>query len=99
MFKVSAACIGLMILVTLSAASVTASDNIPATKPGEKAIYMVLLPNTDMAQATEMSSMQRCLAAIQYLTRAQCIEVVKPLSGNWPEEILQLIPPPDDEPY
>ena len=84
---------------TINFSSVAQAEDVPRTKPGEKTVYMVLLPNTDMAQATEMPSMQRCLDATQYLTRAQCIEVIKPLSGDWPEEILQLIPPPDDEPY
>ena len=73
-------------------------EAIPHAAPGDKAVYMVLLPNTDMAHASEMPSMERCRAAIRYLTRALCIEAVKPASGDWPEEILRLIPPPDDAP-
>ena len=87
---------GIMMIATAQAAHV---EDIPHTKPGEITVYMVLLPNTDMAHATEMPTLQRCRDAIQYLTRARCIEVVKPLSGDWPEEILRLIPSPDGGPY
>lgn len=85
--------------IVLVIANLAHAEEVPRTKPGEITVYMVLLPNSDMAHATEMPTLQKCLDAIRYLTQARCIEVVKPLSGDWPEEILQLIPPPDDEPY
>ena len=85
-------------VLIVGAVSAAPMENIPHAKPGEKAIYMVLMPNTDMAHAIEMPTLQRCLDAIQYLTRARCIETVKPDSGSWPEDILRLIPPPDDVP-
>ncbi|MEL0105513.1 MAG: hypothetical protein ACO3MW_03425 [Rhodospirillales bacterium] len=73
-------------------------EGVPHAKPGEKAVFMVLLPNTDMAHASEMPSMERCLAAIQYLSRAICVEAIIPPSGDWPDKILNMIPPPDDVP-
>ena len=85
-------------ILTTGAALAAHVEDVPHTKPGEKTVYMVLLPHTDMAHITEMPTLQRCRDAIQYLTQARCIEAVKPLSGDFPEEILQLIPPPDDVP-
>ncbi|MEQ8193342.1 MAG: hypothetical protein RIB59_02520 [Rhodospirillales bacterium] len=83
--------IGLTVLSC--AVSVYAADPARA-KPGEKAVYMVLMPNTGTAHVSEMPSMAACREAIEFVEHAECLEAVKPLSGELPAAIRSLIPPP-----
>jgi hypothetical protein len=82
------------IFMSVVCAAAAYADDLPRAQPGEKTVYMVLMPNTDMAHVSEMSSMAECREAIQFVEHAECLEAVKPLSGGLPVEIRSLVPPP-----
>lgn len=91
--------LSILCVLALCAAPLRADhvDGVAHTKPGEKTVYMVLMAYTDMAHVVEMPSMERCRAAIEFVERAQCIEAIKPPSGDFPPQILNMIPVPDEE--